>query len=436
MSDIEKYRRAAVIVQSGLIFAFKELHRDFGDKTIGQVCRSVDEFLAREVSHCYKAVEEKGIALPTEISKNDFVSGVAPEEADIFQGGVIGEGDVVKVALGVYIDGYTVQAAHTVIVRERVPQEPWTGFDADTAIAAYLANEAVISLLSICLSGSHPLAGSGPVSGSRVRAVVDSIAKTYNCEVVAGSTVRKIKQFVAGQKTVHERNAKAVEWFEETPIKGYTEADNFLFEAGDAVLIDLNVASLKNAEGRIKLVEFNGSGNALEKPTVYARDHTVAYALKTSNARALLAKANRQSVYPFKLSYLTSDERELRSLRLGLNECVQRRLLVAYPRLQAQFVPLSKKQGVPVNVAREMTTVVLIPGAKSASGFPELLRLGGGRQFPPSWTHSELALADEDAAALLNARAEKFAAVRFIEVTGRVSEGEEAAAAASAMDIE
>ena len=66
-----------------------------------------------------------------------------------------------------------------------------------------------------------------------------------------------------------------------------------------------------------------------------------------------------------------------------------------------------------------MTTLLLVPGSQSASGFPELVRLGGGRQFPPSWVHSEHTLGEGDAATLLNARGTRFAAVRIVEVAGR-----------------
>ena len=100
-------------------------------------------------------------------------------------------------------------------------------------------------------------------------------------------------------------------------------------------MVDISVVSRKGQTGSIKLTEHYGTGSTVENPTVYARDYTVSYGLKTSNARALLSQVDKRSVYPFKLGYLAPNPPELRRLRLGLTECVQRRLLVAYPRLQA-----------------------------------------------------------------------------------------------------
>lgn len=65
--DVEKYRLAGIIAQSGLLYAIRLLHKNFGEQTLGSVCRLVDEFLADQVKKQFKTVEEKGIAQPTEI---------------------------------------------------------------------------------------------------------------------------------------------------------------------------------------------------------------------------------------------------------------------------------------------------------------------------------------------------------------------------------
>lgn len=424
--DVEKYRLAGIIAQSGLLYAIRLLHKNFGEQTLGSVCRLVDEFLADQVKKQFKTVEEKGIAQPTEICKGDFVSGISPEKADTYQGGIAIEGDLITISLGVHIDGYTALGSHTVIVREQVPDSPAVGPDSDAEIAAYLAVEALVSLLSIPLTADHPLHDTGVVDGNRIRTVVESIATAFNCVVVPGSRVRLIKRFVVGQTVVQERDSKAVEWHEYEEGEKASVDESWEVKPNHAYLIDISMASKQDsdAESHVKFAEFSGVGATLDKPSIYSRDFTMSYHLKSKRARELLAKADKQSVYPFKLSYLDG---EYSQSLLGLQECIQRRLLVPHPRLQAKLVTSTSKKGRPVNVAREGTTVVLVGAEKSASGFPELLRLCGGKQLPPSWTHSSYELPDGDAAQLLNARVAKHGSFKYIEVVGRTPQSVEEA---------
>lgn len=423
MSPItEKYRQAAIIAQTTLYEVILQLHRNIGEQTIGEVCRFGDELINYQINRCYKTVEEKGVARPVEICKNEFINGIAPEDHDTFQAGIVNDGDVLKVTLGVHVDGYTVMAGHTVIIREQGSenlQEPATGPAADAVIGAYLATEAVISLLSSTLSESHAL-HSTVVSGSVVRQVVDDIAQAFNLLVIPGSKVRRIKRFVAGQKTVQD-SLPCVEWREHSNLdetKLIAELDNdFTATPGHTYLIDIQMAPRLEPQGYIKLADVASVGSAIDGPSVYNRDQTVVYQLRTNAARTLLGAIDKQlSVYPFKLSYLSSTL-PLNQLKLGLNECIQRHLIVGEPRQKAVFVPeFRPKEGQDVIAARECATVTLLRGKDSGSGYPELLRLSGGKPFPPSWTHSGHTLPSGLAADALNALLSQHQGVKIVEV--------------------
>ena len=56
----------------------------------------------------------KGIAFPTTVSPRNFVCNLSPLDSDPEASLTIQEGDVVRVELGVHIDGYIAQAAKTV----------------------------------------------------------------------------------------------------------------------------------------------------------------------------------------------------------------------------------------------------------------------------------------------------------------------------------
>lgn len=421
---IEKYRQAGIIAQNALSIVISQLHQGIGEKTIGEVCRLGDAYIRDQAQKCFKNVEEKGVARPVEICKNDFLSGIAPEEHDTFQASIVNPGDVIKVTLGVHVDGFTVMAGHTVVIREQSESqaaEPVVGLEANAIIGAFLATEAVVSLLASVISENHPLRASYPsVTGGLVRSVVEEIASTFGLLVVPGSRVRRIKRFVAGQPTVQD-NLPSVEWrpyTEEDESKLIAELDNeFVATAGHTYTIDIQMAPKLESNGYIALHDVPNIGSALDGPSIYTRDQTVTYKLRTAAARQLLNGVDKQlSVYPFKLSFL-ADAMPINQLKLGLNECVQRHLLVGEPRLKALFTPTYRpKEAVPAIVAREVATVSLIPGQSSGSGYPELFRLSGGRSFPPSWTHSEKALAEGQAADALNARLNPHTGLRYVEV--------------------
>lgn len=418
---IEKYRQAGIIAQNALSIVISQLHQGIGEKAIGEVCRLGDAYIREQAQKCFKNVEEKGIAHPVEICKNDFVSGIAPEEHDTFQGSIVNPGDVIKVTLGVHIDGFTVMAGHTVIIREQADSEPVVGHEANAVIGAFLATEAVVSLLSSAISENHPLRASyHSISGSLLRSVVEEIASTFGLLVVPGSRIMRIKRFVAGQPTV-QANLPSVQWkphTEEDKSKLYAELDNeFVATPGHTYTIDIQMAPKLEANGYISLHDVPNIGSALDGPSIYTRDQTVTYKLRTAAARQLLNGVDKQlSVYPFKLSFL-ADVMPINQLKLGLYECVQRHLLVGEPRLKALFTPTYRpKEAVPAVVAREVATVTLISGRSSGSGYPELFRLSGGRSFPPSWTHSEKALANGPAADALNARLSPHTGLRYVEI--------------------
>lgn len=403
--SIEKYRTAGTIAQSGLLFAIQSLGQAIGEQTIGDVCRATDDFLRSQIAICYKSVEERGIALPTEICKNEMVSGLAPEVIDTFQGGTVFEGDVVKITLGVFIDGYTAQCGHTIVIREGQATEPYVGLGADAAAGAFLATEAVLTLLSSVLSDTHPI--SGPVTPKRIKTTVEQISNAFGVEISPGSRVRRVRRFVIGQPSVDEKDAKVVQWHtEEDEEERIKNEESWEVLPGETYLVDIQFAS-----GQHKIGELGTVGYSLDAPDIYTRDFTITSNLRSSSARQILAKTS--SVYPFKLSYYTNNDSELRQARLGANECVKNHLFIPSPRLRAT------SQAGAVILAREMSTIVLVKGSKSASGFPEAIRLGGGKQLPPAWIHSTREPAGM-ASEILESRRQAHTGVRYIEVAGRL----------------
>lgn len=406
-SVVEKYRLAGQIAQTCLKYVLNLIEDREAERTIGEICRLGDEFILKYTRQSYvKDVKEKGVALPVQILRNEFISGVAPEEIDVYQGGYLNHGDLVKVVLGVYVDGYTAQVAHTVVVRDDKSdlKEPLLGTGADAMCAAYLSCEAVVAFLSLAFTEEQ-------VTGSRIRELVESVASSFNSKVVTGSRVRKVERFLAGQHEAVRESITGVSWDENDDEEIIKAKDDFIVTPGTTWLVDIQCASgLKNDEA-VKTEEFTGHGNEVFKPPIYSRDYTVQYGLRLNASKSLLRKVGDEtSVYPFKLSFINDNEEAMKQARLGLNELVQHHILLAHPMI--------KLTNPDVKVAREMTTVCLVPASESSSMSNEFVRLTGGPKIaPPSWIHSQFEIVNPQISQLLSLRKEgNLTGIKFHDV--------------------
>ncbi|KAG7880442.1 hypothetical protein KL937_002004 [Ogataea polymorpha] len=494
-SVLDKYRLAGQITQTCLAYLTGLINDSYHlgkhePYSIAELCLLGDSHMKVALDNAYKnQVREKGIAQPVTIDVNDVVVGYSPE-VDDETNFKFKAGDIVTINLGCHIDGYTSNLSHTLVIYPPgASVGPLLGSSADAICASYIASETVIALLALSLTPEkipQSLAdGSGLIRGSTIRQIVDSIAESFNCVVVPTSKVRRIRRFLAGQAEgiVAERDFKGVVWseadqelkllkkspkfnasqelatYDKTKSARVTASsavptDDFVVSPGEVYTVDIKMAPLQATEGpgliTLQAVDnvtgANHSNEAFRpRPSIFVRDVAISHQLKLKTSRKLLSTIdNKLSVYPFKLTHLTSGfpfdlsgdiEQQLRSIqqemkpaRLGLVELANRHLVVAKPILRARFVPLqvilnaSTSTGVngydaenpllpglelplprlgltslklksllkaskEIPVARELSTVVL-NGDNN-----ELIRLSGGfSTSKPSWVHSKFQL--------------------------------------------
>jgi methionine aminopeptidase len=85
----------------------------------------------------------KGLAFPTTLSVNEVCGFNSPLPEDSTN---IKEGDLVKIELGVHVDGFAAFVAHTIVVQSD-KNAPITGKKADVVLAAYKAAQAALRLI-------------------------------------------------------------------------------------------------------------------------------------------------------------------------------------------------------------------------------------------------------------------------------------------------
>ena len=103
---------------------------------------------------------------------------------------VLADGDIVKVQLGVHIDGFCAMAAHTAVVGA-ADARPVVGPSADVLAAAYAAAQIAVRLVK---PGNK---------NSQVTEAIRRVAEAYGVTPLAGVLSHELKQFVVdGNKVI------------------------------------------------------------------------------------------------------------------------------------------------------------------------------------------------------------------------------------------
>lgn len=178
---VTKYRTAGDIANKALAAVLAVC---VPGKLCVELCNTGDDYINEAVSKIYnqkkdgKKLVEKGIAFPTCISVNNCVGHYSPLVSE--DKVTLVEGDLVKIDLGVHVDGYVAVVAHTAIVGG-VKAE---GRKADVIMAAWTASEVAQRMLK---EGAK---------NNEITKAIATIAESFKCTPVEGVLSHQMKRFV------------------------------------------------------------------------------------------------------------------------------------------------------------------------------------------------------------------------------------------------
>lgn len=147
-----------------------------------------DNAIYEELQKVYNKKQTfKGIAFPTCISVNEVCGHNSPYPEDSTP---IKEGDLVKIELGVHIDGFGAFVAHTVIVQSDA-KAAVTGKKADVVLAAYKAAHTAARLFR---PGNF---------NNQVTDVIKRVCETYEVNPLEGVLSHELrKHLIDGNKVI------------------------------------------------------------------------------------------------------------------------------------------------------------------------------------------------------------------------------------------
>jgi curved DNA binding protein len=257
--------------------------------------------------------KDKGVAFPMCVSVNHVVGHNSPNGDDEQ---VLEDGDLVKLDLGVHIDGLIAVVANSVVVSP--DGAPVTGRKADVIMAVNVAAEAV-------LAAFRP-----GVKNTEITAILEAAANAFNVNVVEGVLSHQMKQHVIdGNKVILSKETHDQKVEEET------------VEELEVWGIDIIMST---GEGKPRQIDEL-------KTTIYKHQVDQNYSLKMKASREVFSQVTGDHpTLPFTLR-----QYEGTRARLGMKECIAHDLFMEYPVLeeregdlvaQAKFTVMCTEEGV------------------------------------------------------------------------------------------
>jgi len=282
----------------------------FGDTVIAQACSSIYQ---KKVNG--KAVE-KGVAFPTCISINEVVCHWCPLESDP-NPVAIKAGDLVKIDLGVHIDGFISVLADTVKVggTDPSPETPLKDAEGNLFHAAALMAECASKLI-------RPKR-----TNQEVTEAWEAIAGAFGVSLVEGTLSHQMKRYVIdGNKVIIGKRDHQM------------KVDAATFELNEVYSVDI---CLSTGDGKVK--------PSPARTTVFKRAVDKSYRLKMKASRYLFNEVNGKfPTLPFTLRAFEDEK----SARMGVVECQKHELVTPYP-------VMLEKEG--ASVVHVKFTVLLLP---------------------------------------------------------------------------
>ena len=206
----------------------------------------------------------------------------------------IKEGDLVKIELGVHVDGFAALVGHTIVVQSD-KNAAVTGKKADVILAAYKAAQAALRLIK---PGHH---------NHEVTEVIQKVTNAYGVNGVEGVLSHELKKhLIDGNKVILNK-----ETFDQ-------HVDPQEFAVNDVFALDVFVSS---GEGKTK-----EHGDL--RCTVYKRALDRTYNLKIKQSRQFFNEV--LDTYP-SFCFSTNSFQDQMVARIGIKECLEHELLVPYP---------------------------------------------------------------------------------------------------------
>lgn len=296
--NLDKYKIAGNICESALSGLKTEIVEG---SSISSLCQKYDDFLIQEVKKTYKDKSfNNGLAFPTTISVNNMASYNTNER-------LLKNGDLVKLELGLQIDGFPVVISDTVMIGD-ISKKQKKVLDC--------LEEIKKNIKSYIKIGKN---------NKDVSTFLTHTVKKYECNLLKcdekikrcpGVFSYQISQDVIDGYNDNNKNYEKHEIIFGGQNQDEFDVDTFEFQHNQVFIMDVAISS---GEGYVSLKD-------TKETTVYKYNQEFYYPLRLKASRQCLETLKKEGqCFPCNISKVRDS-----SFILGLNECIENNLIEPY----------------------------------------------------------------------------------------------------------
>lgn len=306
--NVNKYKQAGIIATK-VLNSLYDLAIE--GASILELCREGDTMITDSLQSVYKSINYKGIAYPTCISVNNIIGNFSPltEKDDI----IIKAGDVVKIELGVHIDGFPAIIGSTKLIYDKNELASVTEKKEDLMKAISHASRNVLKKM---VSGKF---------NTDIAQILNNYAIDYECSLLY---------------CVNDPEATGINSYQVSQyvIDGFNDDDDD--DLVHCTIIsrihesyDFNMIELELEENEVYVIDIcysSGTGHISKSEhntTFYKRIFENKSPLKFKSSRNFLNEFNDR--FPIHIKNMNDDV--LKGIGIGSKECVSKELVKDYP---------------------------------------------------------------------------------------------------------
>lgn len=306
INNMNKYKTAGLIATKAVDEIVK--HSKPNTKLIDLIDIG-NKYIGVELNKIYKNIRYKGISFPICLSVNNIAGHYTPNKSDMTK-----EGDLLKIELGVHIDGFPASIAYTTLVTE-LP-EKISGDKTNVLKACIEASKQILPLMT----PKH--------TNKDIVKVMEKCAEMYGCSLPSSNEICDDMNILPGiisyqiSKDILNGSNDDVDVDDAECIHRFIlnkENPNYEFSMRDMPLEENEVYAIDilMSTGSCKL-------NNIEHTTIYHKHHSNRIPLKMKSSKETLSLFNNKC-FPQQL-----DMENTRN-RLGIKECIDKNLVYKYP---------------------------------------------------------------------------------------------------------
>jgi curved DNA binding protein len=279
---LQKYKAAAQIANDTMALLVKECVEG---KSIAALCELGDKTITEKSKNTFKKAD-RGVAFPTCVGVNQIVCHFSPMAEEKM---ALKNGDIVRIDLGVHIDGYIAVLGHTVILSEG---KTISGSQADAMACAF-----------DCMNAAGKIIRPGSTN-TQLSKAFELIAGSYGVNLAEGVLSHQMLRFVIdGSQVVLQKSTVD------------HQVQEFHFKEYEVYAIDIVVTT---GRGRFRELQF--------KPTIFKKHPETEYKVKLTSSRLALKEIKEKyQTLPFHLRSLDPKQG-----RLGMGELLTHQLVEPY----------------------------------------------------------------------------------------------------------